>query len=210
MVQYETNRHIKFAQLLDETAAFHGHICPGQVLGVRMSLLGCRELGITDPHEYLKRLIVYVEIDRCAADAIQVVTGCKLGKRTMKFMDYGKVAASFVDLSTGGAVRVVTREDARDKVIQYLAGRTKYEAQIISYKNLPDEELFRIENVRIEIPVEDMPGPTLRRVICSQCGEGINDCREVTLNGKLLCRACASGSYYSPMYSSKHGTPLAT
>lgn len=200
LMALETSHHNRFDRLLAEAEALHGHICPGQVLGVRMALLGCRELGIEDPQKEPKRLVVYVEIDRCATDAIQVVTGCKLGKRTMKYVDYGKVAATFVDLHTGDAVRVVAREDARENATLYQSEDcTKYEAQLSAYKEMSDSELFDIEHVQVNIPAEDMPGPPRERVICHQCGEAVNDSREVRLAGKVLCRACAYGSYYAPL-----------
>jgi len=190
-------QRMRLDQLLAESAVVHGHICPGQVLGVRMAMRALRELGIEEPKKEAKRLIIYVEIDRCATDAIQVVTGCKLGKRTMKYLDYGKLAATFVDLHTGRAVRVAAREDAREKVSPYIRlGSTKYEAEVAAYKVMADEELFYVEWVQVNIPIEDMPGPPLRRVICDQCGEGVNDFREVEVEGKVLCRACACGSYY--------------
>ncbi len=193
----DTYQASEFERLLAESATVHGHICPGQVLGIRMAMRGCRDLGIIRPKEEDKRLIVYVEIDRCATDAIQVVTGCKLGKRTMKYVDYGKLAATFVDLRTGAAVRVAAREDAREKASFYCRqGWTKHEAEVAAYKAMSDEELFHVERVQVEIPVEDMPGPPLRRVICDECGEGVNDCREVTVAGRVLCQACAYGSYY--------------
>ena len=198
--RYESYQSNKFEELLAESASVHGHVCPGQVLGVRMALLGCQELGIEKPKEEAKRMVVYVEIDRCATDAIQVVTGCKLGKRTMKYMDYGKVATTFVDLKTGAAVRVVAREDARQKATLYQSeGGTKYEAQLKAYKKMPDEELFNVEKVLVHIPAEDMPGPPCKRVICDQCGEGVNDGRDVLLTGKILCRACAYGAYYESL-----------
>ena len=187
----------EFEELLAQSAVLHGHICPGQVLGVRLAMRGCRELGIEKPGEEPKRMIIYVEIDRCATDAIQVVTGCKLGKRTMKYVDYGKLAATFVDLHTGKAVRVITREDAREKAtLWHRPGWTRHEAEVAAYKVMPDEALFRVEQVLVQIPVEDMPGPPRRRVICDECGEGVNDCREVTVAGRVLCRSCAYGSYY--------------
>lgn len=187
----------KFEELLAESAALHGDICPGQVLGVRMAMRGCYELGIENPTEEDKRMVVYVEVDRCAADAIQVVTGCRLGKRTMKYVDYGKLAATFIDLHTGDAVRLVAREGLREKAaLRRREGCTKHEAEVAVYKVMSDEELFHIERVVVQIPVEDMPGPPLHRVICEQCGEEVNDCREVRVTGKVLCRACAYGRYY--------------
>lgn len=199
----EARHHNGFERLLAESEALHGHVCPGQVLGVRMALLGCRELGIEDSRKETKRLVVYVEIDRCAADAIQVVTGCKLGKRTMKHVDYGKLAATFIDLSTGKAVRIAARAEARAKATLWgsLEG-TKYETEVAAYKAMADEELFHIESVAVQIPVEDLPGPPKSRVMCEECGEEVNDCREVMVAGKVLCRACAWGGYYQ-----RYGTP---
>ncbi|MHA2068538.1 MAG: molybdopterin-guanine dinucleotide biosynthesis protein B [Candidatus Thorarchaeota archaeon] len=191
------DQRLRLDQLLAESAVVHGHICPGQVLGVRMAMHGLQELGIENPKAEAKRLIVYVEIDRCATDAIHVATGCKLGKRTMKHVDYGKLAATFVDLRTSSAVRIVAREDARDKASRYsVPALTKQEVEVAAYKAMTDEELFHVEPVKVNIPIEDMPGPPLRRVICDQCGEGVNDFREVEVEGKVLCRACAYGSYY--------------
>ena len=187
----------EFEELLAKSAALHGHICPGQVLGVRMAMRGCRELGIKKPGEESKRMLVYVEIDRCATDAIQAATGCKLGKRTMKYVDYGKLAATFVDLQAGDAVRIVAREDAREKAaLCRPQGWTKHEAEVAAYKGMSDEELFQIEHVVVQVPAEDMPGPPLHRIICEQCGEGVNDWREVRIEGRVLCRACAYGGYY--------------
>ncbi len=194
----------KFEELLAESVALHGHICPGQVLGVRMAMHGCHELGIEKPREETKRLVVYVEIDRCATDAIQAVTGCKLGKRTMKYVDYGKLAATFVDLHSGKAVRLVAREDAREKAALYHHEVwTRHETEVFAYKVMSDEELFNVEDVLVKIPVEDMPGPPLRRVICDECGEGVNDWREVIVAGKVLCRSCAYGCYYQPFGTSR-------
>ena len=197
IAEYESSQSDEFEALLAESASVHGHVCPGQVLGIRMALRGCRELGIDKPKEENRRIIVYVEIDRCATDAIQTVTGCKLSKRTMKYVDYGKQAATFVDLFTGNAVRLAVREDIRDKAVPYQCrGQTKYDAEVVAYKALADEELFNLERVLVKIPAEDMPGPPQRRVICDQCGEGVNDGRDVLLAGKVLCRSCAYGGYY--------------
>ncbi len=194
---YDEYQEDKFEELLAESAAIHGHICPGQVLGIRLAMRGCHELGIENPKEEPKRMVVYVEIDRCATDAIQVVTGCKLGKRTMKYVDYGKLAATFVDLSTGKAVRIAAREDAREKATLWRhPGWTKHDAEVVAYKAMLDEELFQIQHVLVQVPVEDMPGPPRHRVICEECGEGINDRREATVAGRTLCRSCAYGSYY--------------
>jgi len=184
------------AELLDETAALHGHMCPGQVLGVRLAMIGCREVGIEEPDKS-KNLLVYVEIDRCATDAIQAATGCKLGKRTLKFVDYGKVAATFLNSDTGDAVRVVARDDSRDAVADYAPPNLdKSAAQLHAYKLMPEEALFTVTPVRVEVPEADLPGPPTSRVPCDQCGEGVNDHREVRVGGRTLCKACAHGAYY--------------
>ena len=184
-------------EALERSAALHGHLCPGQVLGVRLALVGCRALGIDDPTES-RALLVYVEIDRCAADAIQAVTGCKLGKRTLKFLDYGKVAATFVNVDTNSAFRVVAREDSRETAWRYAApGLDKKAAQLNAYQVMPDEELFTVTRVNLSVPPTDLPGHPLRRVTCEGCGEGVNDGREVRLLDMTLCQACAYGAYYS-------------
>jgi|GEM_PF-158855 len=190
---------LHFERLLEESTNTHGHLCPGQVLGVKMSLCGLKKIGIEDPKgRDRKNLIVFVEIDRCATDAIQSVTGCSLGKRTMKFMDYGKMAATFINLKTGAAFRVVAREDAREKARAYFPEiQDKYEAQLEAYRLMPDDELFDVSEVRVTVRPEDLPGRPLQRVRCAGCGEYVQDMREVRKGGRLLCKACVSGGYYS-------------
>jgi formylmethanofuran dehydrogenase subunit E len=187
-----------FDELLKESVKIHGHLCPGQVLGVKMTMLGLREIGLTDPKgKDGKSLIVFVEMDRCATDAVQSVTGCSLGRRTMKFIDYGKLAATFLNLDTGRAVRVFAREESRIKAKKYFPGvENKYEAQLQAYKIMPVEELFEIMEVAVRMNPEDMPGRPLRRVRCDSCGEYVQDLREVYRDGKVLCRPCADEGYY--------------
>jgi formylmethanofuran dehydrogenase subunit E len=188
-----------FESLLNESVRIHGHLCPGQVLGVKMSMLGLRETGIEDPKgKDRKSLIVFVEMDRCATDAVQSVTGCSLGHRTMKFMDYGKMAAAFVNLKTGRAVRVVAKEDAREKAKKYFPDiGDKYKAQLEAYKVMSDKELFDVMNVSVVIKPEDMPGRPMKRVKCEGCGEYVQDMRDVSKEGKVLCVPCAEGGYYT-------------
>ena len=189
---------LSFEALLDESVKTHGHLCPGQVLGVRMSLLGLREIGIRDPRgKDRKNLIVFVEIDRCATDALRSVTGCSLGHRTLKFIDYGKMAATFLNLSTGKAVRVVAKEESRQKAKELFPDiNNKYKAQVEAYKIMSDDELFSLSEVDVQIKPEDMPGKPIYRVMCEICGEYIQDAREVSRKGKVFCKACAEGSYY--------------
>jgi len=195
-----------FDELLAEAVAAHGHMCAGQVIGVRMALRGLRELALDpDVRADRKRLIVYVEIDRCAADAIASVTGCRLGRRTLKYVDYGKVAATFVDVETGRAVRVLARDEARELVDDYINGvdLPKYEAQLQAYQMMPEDDLFVVMPVRVEIPIEDRPGRPVRRVTCAACGEGVNDGREMIVDGRTVCRACAGESYYRRLHASR-------
>lgn len=190
----------EFERLLSESVKTHGHLCPGQVLGVRMSMLGLREAGIADPKgKDRKCIMVFVEMDRCATDAVQSVTGCSLGHRTMKFLDFGKMAASYLNLNTGKAVRVIAREDSRERAQDLFPGTgDKHKAQLEAYKILSDDELFTVMNVSIELRPGDMPGRPLRRVACGVCGEYVQDMREVVRDGSVLCRSCAGESYYIP------------
>jgi formylmethanofuran dehydrogenase subunit E len=186
-------------ELLDRAEHSHGHMCAGQVLGVRMAMLGCSALGIGDPRGAdRKSLLVFVEIDRCAADAINTVTGCRLGKRTLKYYDYCKLAATFLNTKTGEALRVVALDSARDAADRAFPEiENRYARQLRAYKLLPDADLFKVERVAVEVPVEDQPGRPVSRVLCEECGEGVNDRREVTSDGRTLCRACAGNSYYT-------------
>jgi formylmethanofuran dehydrogenase subunit E len=175
----------------------HGHLCAGQILGLRLAVHGLNLLGIEDPAGAdRKRLITYVEIDRCATDAISVVTGCRLGKRALKFVDFGKVAATFCDLREGRAVRVAALESARDRARErYPEESDKNRQQMRAYRELPDEELFTHAWVRVEIPPQDLPGYKAPRVVCERCGEAISFGREVG----ALCRACAGARYYQTL-----------
>jgi len=175
----------------------HGHVCPGQVLGVRMAMLGLRKLGIDEPVEQRKRLLTFVEIDRCATDAVSLVTGCRLGKRSLKLLDYGKLAATFVDLETHRAVRVAARDDARAKargMFPELADPRQQ--QLEAYKVMDDADLFAVHWVKVKLKPEDLPGRPRSRVSCEQCGEGVNDGRERRVEGRVLCRSCAGESYF--------------
>ncbi len=188
-----------FENLLDISTKIHGHICAGQVIGVRMSMLGLSLIGIDDPKGAdRKKLYVLVEIDRCATDAIQSVTGCSLGKRSMRWKDFGIMAASFVNLDNGKAVRITAREESRELSKKYYpALANKYQQQLEAYKIMPEDELFLVQNVRVDIPECDMPGRPIRRVCCDECGDYVQDCREVEQENRILCRACAGARYYT-------------
>jgi formylmethanofuran dehydrogenase subunit E len=186
--------------LLEECRCQHGHLCPGQLLGVRMALLGCHAVGIKDPRGAdRKKLIIWVEIDRCMADAVSAVTGARLGKRSLKFKDYGKVAASFLNLETGEALRVAALDEARQLAdLRYPEIESKKERQWRAYKEAADTELFQTRRVKITCAENDLPGRPRRRVSCENCGEGVNDGREVVDDkGRISCRPCAEETYFS-------------
>ncbi len=188
-------------EYLREAEQAHGHLCAGQVLGVRMAMLGLEKLGLTDPRgKDRKRLVTFVEIDRCATDAVAIVTGCRLGKRALKFRDWGKVAATFVDVASGNAVRIAARESSKDlarRMHPELADNNQQ--QMLAYREMPVEELFEVQRVKVELPPEEFPGYKGERVVCAACGEGINFRREVRRAGRILCRACAGERYYEPL-----------
>jgi formylmethanofuran dehydrogenase subunit E len=177
--------------LFNKAKEFHGHICPGIVLGTRLTLAGLREVGI-NPHEPIHNLIVYMEIDRCGTDAVQAITGCSLGHRSLKHKDFGKFAATFVNTTTGKTVRVSVHEKNRaehDKIDR--------KELITVLSRVPEEEILKIEQVRLAIPREDLPGFPVGTAVCSVCGEQISDNRQIVRDGAVFCRNCAGESYYT-------------
>jgi formylmethanofuran dehydrogenase subunit E len=187
-------------EYLREAEQAHGHLCAGQVLGVRMAIVGLERLGIDDPRGAdRKRLVTFIEIDRCATDAVMVVTGCRLGKRALKFRDWGKMAATFVDLSSGRAVRVAAKESSKSLAKEmHPEMQEKNRQQMMAYREMKEDDLFEVQWVTVNLPEEEFPGFKGERIICSGCGEGINFKREVVRDGKTLCRSCAGESYYTP------------
>lgn len=181
--------------------AAHGHLCAGQILGIRLALHGLRLLGIDDPTgRDRKRLVTYVEIDRCATDAISVVTGCRIGKRALKFVDFGKMAATFADLETGRAVRVSALESSKQRAAELFPEiENRNKQQMTAYRQLADDELFAVQWVKVNIGPQDLPGFKGPRVACARCGEGISFQREITQDGETLCRACAGAAYYEAL-----------
>jgi formylmethanofuran dehydrogenase subunit E len=187
-------------QYLLEAEKAHGHLCAGQVLGVRLAMLGLEKLGIEDPRGNKvdrKRLVTFVEIDRCATDAIAVVTGCRLGKRALKFRDWGKMAATFVDVSTGKAIRIAAKESSRALArSMHPEIESKNQQQMFAYREMPDDDLFTQQWVKVALPAEELPGYKGDRMVCAECGEGINFRREVLRDGLIVCRACSGERYY--------------
>jgi formylmethanofuran dehydrogenase subunit E len=192
-----------FEALLGEAEVAHGHLCAGQILGVRMAMLGCQRLGIDDPKGAdRKRLVTFVEIDRCATDAIGVVTGCRLGKRALKFRDWGKMAATFLDLSTGRAIRIAALESSKQRARElYPDVEPKNKQQMLAYRELPDADLFAEEWVQVPMHARELPGYKSERIACALCGEGINYDRQIEIGGEILCQGCAfpETRYYQPL-----------
>ena len=190
-------------ELLKECASLHGHMCPGQLLGARMAMLGCSAIGIDDPKGAdRKKLIVWVEIDRCMTDAISASTGVRLGKRSLKYKDYGKVAATFLNTETHDAIRIVALESSRALADErYPEIASKSERQFRTYRESGDEELFSMQRVEVQYGENDAPGRPRSRVTCERCGEGVNDGREeqAESNAGVLCQPCAHGAYYRPI-----------
>jgi formylmethanofuran dehydrogenase subunit E len=168
-------------ELLRDAEVAHGHLCAGQVLGVRLAMRGLELLGIDDPHgKDRKRLITFVEIDRCATDAV-----------------WGKVAATFVDLKSGTAIRVCAKESSKAVARQlHPEIENKNQQQMLAYREMSNEDLFTEQWVKVTLPPEELPGYKGERIVCAECGEGINFQREVRRDGKILCRACAGERYY--------------
>ncbi len=191
-----------FETLLKGSAIAHGHLCPGQVVGVRMAMLGCHLIGLDEPRTLvqIKKLIVYVEMDRCATDAISFVSGVKLGRRSLKFVDNGIMAATFLRLDTQKAFRIVSTEESRDLAAVYAPDIIdKEQQQLEGYKKMALDDLFTVEEVFVDIPACDMPGPTRFKAVCARCNTVVRDKREVLKNDEIICRACAFGAYYQPV-----------
>ena len=198
---------LDFDILLHEAELAHGHLCAGQILGVRMAMLGLDRLGITDPRGAdRKRLVTFIEIDRCATDAIGVVTGCRLGKRALKLRDWGKMAATFIDLPSnqlpsGRAIRIAALESSKARARElYPEIEDKNRQQMHAYRDMPDSDLFSEQWVTVPLDAREMPGYKSPRISCAVCGEGINYDREVRRDGQILCQGCAdpAGRYYQP------------
>jgi len=189
-----------FEELLAGSVAAHGHLCPGQVVGVRLAILGLRLLGFDAPPTLpqLKQLIVFVEMDRCAGDAVAFVTQARLGRRSLKFMDYGIMAATFLNLVTNQAFRLISTEESRELAPLYAPWESeRRQQQLQAYKIIPDSVMFRVQSVQVDLSPFDLPGPTRQKAVCSTCGQVVRDNREVRQNGAVYCRPCASGAYFS-------------
>jgi formylmethanofuran dehydrogenase subunit E len=184
--------------LLEKSSRDHSHLCPRQILGVRLGLAGMKALGFDAPPDK-KRLLVMVESDGCFADGVTAATDCTVGHRTLRVEDYGKTAAVFVDTLTGRAVRVAPALDVRQKAYAYAPAEPRhYFAQMQAYQVMPDDEMFTVTPVMLHTPIASIVSRAGVRVNCDVCGEEIMNEREVCQDNLTLCRACAGQAYYQP------------
>lgn len=183
--------------LLDESASrHHNHLCPRQVLGVRMGMYAGELLDIELPQQD-KRVFCFVETDGCLIDGIAVATGCAMGRRTMYLMDYGKTAATFVDTHTRRAFRVTPTLVSRQRALEYAPNASdRWHAQLEAYQIMPTDELLHAQEVQLTVNLDAILSKHGMRVVCEQCGEDVINERFVIRDGQLLCRACADGAYY--------------
>jgi formylmethanofuran dehydrogenase subunit E len=187
---------MELAELLKLSSARHDHLCPRQVLGVRMGLAGLAAVGLDAPMPH-KAALVFIETDGCFADGIEVATGASVGHRTLKVVDAGKIAAVFANVETGKTVRLAPQSDVRQRAPTYAPGiKAKYYAQLKGYQVMPVDELFSVQHVLLDPDIQTILSRPGVRVKCSQCGEEIVNERQVLVGGKIVCRACAGSGYY--------------
>ena len=185
-------------RILVQSAQYHRHLCPRQVLGVRMGLFAGQILDLSVPQpDNVKRILTIVETDGCGADGVSVATNCWIGRRTLRVEDFGKVAATFVDTHTGQAIRLVPRSNARVKAVEYAPeASNKWETMLLGYQRMPALELLKIQPVVLKTPLEDLLSRPGLRTRCEICDEEVINGREVAADGQILCRACAGLSYF--------------
>ncbi len=182
--------------LLEKSAHGHSHLCPRQILGVRMGLLGLKTIGFDAPPAK-KRLLVIVETDGCFADGITAATNCTVGHRTLRVEDFGKAAAVFIDTLTGQTLRIAPALDVRQRAYAYAPGESRhYYAQMQAYQVMPDDEMFTVTPVLLNISSDALVSRPGIRVHCDACGEEIMNEREIKHHELTLCRSCAGNSYY--------------
>lgn len=186
----------KLKRLLEISSERHNHVCPRQVLGVRMGMHAGEVLGLELPQAD-KRLYTFIETDGCALDGVSAATGCYVGRRTMQVLDFGKVAATFVDTHTGKAVRIVPHPDVRKAIYDYVGGqKNRWHTYLQAYQVMPVEDLLLVQPVQLTVSMEAIISREDARAVCDACGEEIFNEREVLLDGRTLCRSCAGQSYY--------------
>ena len=183
-------------ELLRDCVTHHHRLCPRQVLGARVGMLAASLLALDLPQTD-KRLLAITETDGCFVDGVSAATGCYVGRRTLRVEDFGKVAAVFVDTRSQRAVRIAPRLDVRELARRFAPeARSRWEAQLLGYQRMPDGDLLDSRWVTMRINIAGLIGHAGVRVNCEACGEEIINQREVTRDGRILCRACAGQAYY--------------
>ena len=184
-------------EFLQLSSLRHNHVCPRQVLGVRMAMLGVSLLNLPFQQSN-KRLLTIVETDGCFADGIAVTTGCEFGHRTLRLVDYGKVAATFIDTRTQQAIRIAPRPCLREEAAHHAdENANRWQRYLQAYQVMPDQELFVVQQVSPQFSLTKLISQAKHRVTCVHCAEEIINEREVVVNGEILCRACAGEAYYA-------------
>ena len=187
---------MNITHLLEKSMQDHDHLCPRQILGVRIGLAGMKMLGFDKPPTK-KQLLVITETDGCFVDGVIAATGCSVGHRTLRVEDYGKVAVTFVDTKTGCAVRVAPRLDIREQASAFIPEEPRhYFAQMRAYQIMPDEDMFVVQEVTLNTPISQVVSRPGVRVNCDVCGEEIINEREIYQNGLVFCFTCAHGGFY--------------
>ena len=181
---------------LKESSTPHRHLCPRQVLGARMALHASELFTLDIPRDD-KRLLVIAETDGCTVDGLIAATGCRVGSRTLRILDFGKVAATFIDTSAETSIRVVPSTQARTLAFEYASSaRNRWEAMLFGYQVMPAEELFVVQQVQLDTSLSHLISRAGRKAICELCEEEIINGREVLKYDAILCRACAGERYY--------------
>lgn len=195
-IQQELSVSSFLLNILKESSARHDHLCPRQVLGVRMGLAGLAAIGLEAPMQH-KAALVVIETDGCFADGIEAATGAVIGHRTLRLADEGKIAATFTNLKTKVSIRLAPQLDIRQQALAYAPNvKTKYYAQLKGYQVMPELELFSFLEVTLNPSLEAIISRPGVRTKCARCGEEIINERQVFENGKALCRTCAGNGYY--------------
>ena len=183
-------------KILQDSSSRHKHLCPRQVLGARMGLLAGKLLNLDLPRQD-KKLLVIAETDGCTVDGLIASTGCHVGGRTLRILDFGKVAATFVHTNTDMTVRIVPMPDIRSLASEYIPqAKTKWESMLLGYQQMPDDALFKLLQVKLSVPIAEVLSRAGKRAICEVCKEEIINGREVIYVGMVLCQACVGNSYY--------------
>ncbi len=191
--------------ILAITTKRHKHLCPRQVLGVRMGLCGLQVLGLVDENyqpqfrNIRKRLLTFVETDGCGADGIVAAVDCHVGKRTLRVEDYGKMAATLVDRHTKRCIRISPRPESRELAEIYVPqAKSRWHAYLEAYQIIPDDELLHVQEVTLTKSISAIISRPGVRTTCTTCGEEVMNERELAVNGRVLCQPCANQTaYYS-------------